>query len=454
MGILDVPGYSRAQADARFQPNSLFKRRAATVRAAVGALRDPIPPVTADAPTIAHNTATNSASYAQLSAQSAQIAKLGDAGVWSVAFGRLDVKGVHAVEFDYIGSVFELQWQVGQGSTPFWVWVDGAPITATPSTIASANGYYSLFTFGSAKRRRITIYAAGNNAWRALRFPVTGVVSTPPPRIKVGFVGDSFYAGSDATYTPVMLTMANIAGRMLGANFSVQGVGGSGYVAGADTFGGTDRVARVAATNPDLIIISGSVNDDATGGASADAPSIAARATAVQAAATAAYAAYASSCPGVPIIVFGPQPTDHTQTISANRAAQNAAVRAAALAAPNVIGYVDMIGTANGTAPPAWTSGGSYAEGALVTYKGSVWRYTNNGTAGNYGAPDSAQGLRWQLVTWVYTGTGRVGSTTGDGTRDVMLYSDTIHPTTEASYSLGVRQASEILAVLDAYLLT
>lgn len=425
----------------RVAEDSVMRQTVANLRAGIATLRDPIPAISADPPTVAHNSATNSAGYLQLSAQSSQIRKLGDAGVWSVASGRLDVKGVHAVEFDYIGSVVEIEWNAGQANTPFWLWIDGAPFALTPTQVATSGGKFTLLTFGSSKRRRIAMYAVGNNAWRSVRFPSTGVVSTTQPRNRVAFVGDSFFAGSDSTYTPSLLTSANITGRMLGMDFSVQGVGGTGYVAGSDTFGGATRVARVAATDPDLIVISGSVNDDtshATAGA----------------AATAAYAAYAVACPDVPIIVFGPQPSDHTQTISANRTALNAAIKTAALAAPNVIAYVDMIGTAGGAVPVAWAGGGSYTEGTLVTYKGSVYRYTNSGTTGNYGAPDSAQGLRWQLVTWIYTGTGRVGSTTGDGTRDVMLYSDTIHPTTEASYSLGVRQASEILAALDAYLLT
>jgi hypothetical protein len=57
----------------------------------------------------------------------------------------------------------------------------------------------------------------------------------------------------------------------------------------------------------------------------------------------------------------------------------------------------------------------------------------------------------YSLQTYAYYGTGQVGGTTGDGNRDVLVYSDGVHPTQAGSFALAVRQLADIRADLIAY---
>lgn len=438
MGILDVPGYSRAEANARFA--SFDRAKAATLLAQIGGLKDPVPAVSGDVPTVAHNTTTAlSGSLRVVSAQDEQLTKLGHPGVWNAAMVRMDVSGsAHALGFFVDAADFEIQWFNGTAANKYWIWVDGEPITAAPvSPPFTANTtYYTRITFGSAKRRRVEFWTQSNDSWVSVRVPVAALVQPLPVVPSIAFVGDSFFDGDDATYTPKQLTMACIAGRALGVNFYVYAVGGTGYVAGSNNFGGAARRALIAGTpNLQLIVVSGSVNDDGLNPGTAAAQ---------------AFSDYATDNPGVPVIVVGPQPSSSTATISAGRQSSIAQVKAAADAATNVIAFLDIVGTAAGV-PSAWSSGTTYNTGDLVTYLGSVWR-ASNGSASFSGAGSTpGSHPRWVLLTALYTGTGRVGTTIGDGTRDVYLYSDAVHPITAGSYALGVWLAGAILTALGDY---
>lgn len=433
---MDVVALGLAKADATKKYASLSKQRAGALLSRFGELREAFPAVTIDAPTVTHGT-TDTVTGAQVSPQSDQVIRVGDPGSWSNASSRLTVKYVHGLDFILVGDTVEITWFNGQAGTPYWIFIDGAPMTAAPVLNAGLTGSADIRTkmvFASSKRRRIEFYLAGNNGWKNLATPISAVIQPSPARPKVALIGDSFFAGSDTTFTPQLQTAAVVIGRMLGANFSIRGVSGTGYYTSTNSYGSTARIAEVAAIKPDLIIISGSVNDDSHTEAGANA--------------AATYAALAAACPGVPIIVFGPQPSNASDTVGQPRASRIADIKAAALAAPNVIAFLDMIGNASGTAAPAWVNGTQYPEGSVVSYKGSIYQWANNGITG--GATPGAS-PRWKLLTWLYTGTGTIGSVVGDGTRDTVLYSDGVHPTATGSYLMGVRQASEIIRVLTAY---
>lgn len=179
-------------------------------------------------------------------------------------------------------------------------------------------------------------------------------------------------------------------------------IGGIGYVdaGGANTFGSVQRVTDVSAGTPELVIMSGSVNDDAQSG--------------VQAAA-AAYASIAAALPNAKIIVFGTQPTNATNTLAAARTTRHGELRVAAAAAANVLTFHDLMGTANGL-PATWAAGGTKTDGDINTYQGSVWHW--RGPTDGYSMPGSSS--RWEQLTYASTGTGQVGSTTGNGSRDFL----------------------------------
>lgn len=431
MGILDAPGVSPGRA----RVANLLARLAGSNTLAI-----PVVAPTDDIPTVT-TSATQTVTGQLVGPQTDRVTVVGSRGSWDASQGRLAAgAGLSGIDAYHTGSVLEYTiFPNVNGSTPIWIWVNGAPATAAPASITttSSTTIYVKLVFPSAARRRVEFFCLHGGHWRAINVDVNTLITAAPRRPVVAFVGDSFYDGSLGT--PKFLCAPFLMSRMLGVEAYSQSYGGTGYVdAGAfNTFGSGTRVSAVAAADPELILVQGTLNDDNQPG--------------VQAAAAAAYAAYAAACPSAKLIVFGPQPNDATSTISANRSANIAAVKAAADAAPNVLAFHDLVGSAAGV-PAAWASGATYNEGDLVTRIGSVWRWSNGGTAGNGSSPGTA--IRWALVTCAYTGTGRVGATTGDGTRDTLLYSDSVHPTAEASAALAITEANLVRSDLAAYGLT
>lgn len=392
-------------------------------------------------PTMAYSATVTTTAGLTVGAQGEDVSVRGSAGAYNGTFGALVLSLKNTVALDFVtdAAVVEVGWRCESSNADrVWLWVDGEPATAAPVTpLATSTGssYFGLFTFPAAARRRITFYASSINGFHDVRVASGYSIQPAPRQPRIAFVGDSFYSASAGVGSDPMRSIPAIAARTLGAEAVQAGVGGSGYVAGgAFTFGAASRVAAVAATDPDLIVFCGSVNDDGLAG--------------IQAAATACFDAYAAACPGVPMLVLGPQPTTATGTLSANRQANVAAVKAAADAHDSVLAFHDLIGTAAGV-PSAWSSGATYNEGDRVTYAGSVWQWANGGIASNQTNPMT--GRRWLPMTWGYTGTGQVGSTAGDGTRDTYLHSDGTHPTDAGSLALANRTALVIRRAIEQF---
>lgn len=422
MGILDAPGLSRSAN----RISGLLNRFAPADTLMT-------PAITTDLPTVTLGTSSTVTGRTTSMLSTTELNLLGTRGTWETGFGRMRVGDnvTPGVETMLYGDTLELVYDtnVGTGSAqPFWIWVDGKPTTATPfnagnSTGAGSRSYLKL-VFGSVANRRIEIFGQSILAFVKVNTPFSSLLTAPPRKPVVGFVFDSFGAGAT---TETYLSAPFLISRQLGVECVNASLGGTGYVNAGSfyTFGHATRVGNVSAASPELIIMSGSVNDDAQ--------------TGVQAAATAAYAAYLAACPQAKIIVFGTQPTNATNTLAANRNSRNAELLAAASAAPNVLAYHDLIGTATGL-PATWASGGTHTDGDVVTYQGSVWRWRGP-TDGN-SVPGSSS--RWEQVTYAFTGTGQVGSTTGNGSRDFFLASDGVHPTTPGSAAFAIRQAATI----------
>lgn len=395
-----------------------------------------IPPLSTDLPAVTWAGAKSLARWTN--PLSTEFRIRGNQGTWDSPLVKLGLGGNYsALDFFLTGTQVEigLVEQVANGSL-LWVFVDGKPITAGP-TLGMATGaggqfWIKLAWGGAAKRRRITVHASSANAWQGVAVDMAASLAPAPPLLRLAFIGDSFFGGSGAA--SFMESAAFLMGVLLGVDAGAAAIGGTGYVAGApETFGSVSRVAAVTQKTPDLLVFSGSMNDPVAG---------------LQAAAAACFAAYNEALPGVPAIVFGPQPSSAVATLSADRAAAIAAVRTAAEAAPNVIAFRDMVGTGSGTVPPDFSGFTTYNPGDLVTYAGSVWRWSANvaGSSGPY--YPGIDGYYWSPVTYAFTGTGQVDAPVGDGNRDAYLYSDSVHPTAQGSLALATRQAAEIRAVL------
>lgn len=386
-------------------------------------------------PTITTST-TAAVTGRAISPLSGELRISGRIGTWNQGFGYLDIGGsLSCLEFFTDAADVEFGWtEQVSNSSRFLVLVDDVPAAAEGGpglSTSTGTTYWTRIAFGTAKRRKVTIYASGPKAWVAVNVPVAASMTPTAPKAVLCVIGDSFCDGSAGS--PRLQAVAIFLARLLGMDLVLAAVGGTGYVAGSETFGSAARLAKVTETRPDLIVIVGSVNDDGQPG--------------IQSAAAALYSELDAQVSGVPVVVFGSQPSNANDTVSANRLANRKAVKAAADAAANVAAYFDMVGGESETSLTAWSSATTYNDGAIVTYKGSVYRLRAPGGASTNQAPGTQR--RWELVTYAFTGTGKVGSTAGDGTRDTLLHSDGVHPTSAGATALAVRIESDVRELVE-----
>lgn len=377
--------------------------------------------------------------------QSDEVTEVGSRSTWDTASGRLPMAGLSGMDLIHKGIAIEFRIFAGYtGVLPIWVFIDGQPTTAAPDTtsvgsVSSSNTYFIKLTFGSARRRRIEFFCPAAGSWYGIGVGATDIVEPAPRKPVIAWVGDSFYGGSAGTSGIASAPL--LASRQLGSECYVSGYGGTGYsTAGSFAkYGDSTRVSSVAAAKPDLIVFQGSVNDDGASTIATDAATT--------------FAAYRAACPGASMVVLGSQPSSASATLSANRSANITAVKTAALAEPAVIGFHDMVGTAGGV-PSAAATFQTYPDGTLVTRLGSVWKVSNGGASYSNGPYLPPTDTHFTLKTWGYYGTGQVGTTTGNGTRDTFLYSDSVHPTPDASQALADMTVAKIRSDLVSYVQT
>ena len=353
---------------------------------------------------------------------------------------RIDMAGAYSgIDIYHEGDELTFGWRCQTATAErVMVFVDGYPCMASPATpsvtTASGSFYYMRLVFGSVARRRIEILMTNINALTGLFLPYTCTAKPGPNRPNVMVVGDSFNAGSTALSSATQLPIAVLA-MEFDANFIGNALGGTGYVktnGSFGAFGAPDRLAQTAAVHAQTpigaYVFMGSVNDDGQ----AD----------IGPAAAAAWAAYRAIAPNASVVVFGPQPPNATETLNANRTANNMAVLGAAAGSGDVSAYYDMIGTQAGAPARAWAAFTMFNPAELISHIGAVWRHEAT-TAAQYpstGAP-GLQNPKWAPMTADLYGTGRVGATTGDGTRDTYLHSDQHHPTPQACQAIAGRIA-------------
>ncbi|WP_311053054.1 SGNH/GDSL hydrolase family protein [Rhodococcus qingshengii] len=294
-----------------------------------------------------------------------------------------------AVEFDFYGTSFAIPFKNRQANSAyFWTFVDGQPATAGPTNEATtSSGNFSAYyqqTFSAPAWRRIRVYMWLADFGGVIVGPTDSISPTRKPPVTVALYGDSWI--DSATGAASVLTgVAHTAGRILGWELFHCGQGGTGYdnpgAASHAAYTDAARLDGLASTGADIVVISGSSNDDSR-------PVLTTQPAAL-------YAAIAARMPKAKIIVVGP-PSLGT-TVPSGRAANVPVIKAAALAAPNVVAFIDPI-------------------------------------AG----------------TWI-TGTGKSGATTGVGNADIMVATDGIHPSQAGHEYYGRREAELILEVLRRY---
>jgi len=241
-----------------------------------------------------------------------------------------------AVEFTTDAEDMAIAFRAASDTPRLWVWVDGRPMSRGPRTfstgVAEDNRSWLRLTFPDARRRTIRVYLArADYGGLSVAAGRTAVATKAVEPLKVALVGDSWFTDNGSVVWPYD-TGAPL-GFLLGAETFLCGIGLTGYVAAgfSTPYGSPARMAMLARTGADLVVVNGSTND--TGRS----------ASAVTSAARDLYAAIADRLPAARVVVVGPQPVPAGYATSSQVLANRDAVKSAALAAPNVLGFVDPV---------------------------------------------------------------------------------------------------------------
>lgn len=423
--LLPPPFPPEYPADSMTSAEVAAVRGMAAAPLAFGSLSD----VTASPPTPTFSASFTDTNYRRLSMEdfrpSVQL-------VWNSGFGWFDPPnaGPIVVETILTGDELVLLYRCAEATQDvFDVWVNDKRITAAPfkssSTTVANSFYYMTIPFGSVAVRKIRLKMARVSALNVWVKNTASARTLTQTRRRVAYVSDSF-GDKAGDMTTCLSTMPSLAAELLGADILAASVGGSGYVAGTP-FDNAGRLAGVAAFAPDVLVFWSGINDTFNAGT-------------YQARVLSTLQAYKAACPSASIVTVACVPTDATSTLSTNRRDCALAIAAATAAVGGVcidgVGFVE----ANGL-PAAWNIGTSYTVGQFSTRRGAIFRCVIPGS-GQYTEP--GRSANWVALGYPLTGTGRAGATTGDGSRDILLSNDNVHPTDAWAYELAVRNALDL----------
>lgn len=283
--------------------------------------------------------------------------------------GPLDMP--YAAEWDMTGAEAGLV-LIRTGTIRYRIFVDGKPVTAEAQTwteAVTANYPYILkFVWGTAATRRVRVEII-NAGIVGVDRPAGATITKPAPTAPtLAIYGDSWVEGTLEAGDVRLDAMAWLTGRILDAPTYVNGYGGTGYINGnaatpARHYGAEDRISRVIAAAPKVIVVFGTINDNGVTDK-----------TTVTTAAAALYSRIATDLPGTKVIVVGPESYNNASNTGAANLANRDAVKAAALAAPNVVGFIDpmaeawVTGTGTTTSPAGNGTADLYHNGANLNH--------------------------------------------------------------------------------------
>jgi lysophospholipase L1-like esterase len=312
------------------------------------------------------------------------------------------------IKFVHTGQAFEAYFRMRGTTFDYRLYVDGLPLTTTlQSTAVTATGP----EFGGVA------IGPTDSITRPQRAPV----------LLAGF-GDSHTRGANGVgYAD---TWVRRAANVLHCEWANLGIGGSGYLIDNGTTGANYRnrlTTDVIPLAPDVLVFEGSWND--AGSTSA----------AVQAEAAFCFDTLKAALPKTLLIAAGPWVVNHT--LSTILDGHDAALRAQAQASGwhGYISYRDPLNLK--ASAPAWAATTAYQVGNVVTQNGYAQKcivaHTSTG---------SFDQTKWRSTALVQ-GTGKVGTTVGDGNADVIVSNDGIHNTTLGHQVKARHVAAEVARI-------
>lgn len=236
-----------------------------------------------------------------------------------------------AVEFTFTGDRFWVDAYGGHVN----VWVDGARATDWPTPVTGSQSI--RVDLGTSATRTILVETGADTRLSGIRAANGDVQATKTPRRRLFVYGDSWIAGAafhvappvgDGTNkrnSPQMRHLGWLTGRYLaGADPYYAGLGGTAYGntggSGTNDYAADWRVDQIVKADPHEIVVCGSINSGSNNTEGA----------------TAFYRKIEERLPSARIIVIGRQ----SYGDGTNSGGVDADIKAAADAAPNVLGYV------------------------------------------------------------------------------------------------------------------
>jgi lysophospholipase L1-like esterase len=324
-------------------------------------------------------------------------------------------------EFTHSGQQFEFFVRALASSIKYRIWVNGSPLTYSMQLISSTAGqrFRILVDFGSVAVRDIRFEMWEHEFAGVFVEPFGSICAAKYSRKKFAVISDSTGAGANGPIR--MEAWPWHATSYLGVDYINLSIGGSGYIS-APSF--QSRLQDVIDSNPDYLFVAGGQNDKGGNTTAAIMDAFRLFCDSVTAA-----------LPNCKIIVGGVHMT--TQNADAAGAPLEAALKAECLARgyPFVSqrdpqGIVDEL--------PAWANGVDYKFGDQIQQNSLPFVcITEHTSSGSFNAANFR-------CSALFSGTGRVGATAGNGNLDICMTNDAVHFSAVGHELQGLAYAQQI----------
>ena len=378
--------------------------------------------------------------------------------------GGSQVSNCEAWSFNTYSTAIEI-YLSGQGQTVL-IKINDQYLSLTPQTFANDGGFYYLYIpFGSLDIRRVDIISNASGVFGGVYTAATETVEPAPIRgSSVVVMGDSFTEGTGATFGSVQSYVQIMADALGWDNVISSGVGSTGFLA---TTGSRLTYRQRFATdlfifNPDYVLLHCSGND------------VSFTIDQLQTEWALCVAAIKANLPNTIIGMVGTWCTRGpgyigTGTFQMSDAAKAFCARnemfyisAADQILNNPVPFTTTLAAGYGAFNTSITTAAPLTPGEVYKYPdGNRFRCLSVGGVGPYSAViDNMQTAQLsgatitQVGQSIWSGSGHVGGTQGDGSCDTIVSADSTHPSTAGHKLLGQTLAAQFLQAVQPNLYT
>jgi len=371
-----------------------------------------------------------------------------------------------AVDFWFDGTTLEI---LGKGNNSVTrLRVDGQIVSAAGTTWTNdGNNYILPVTFGARAMRRITVEASVNFIFGGVNAgPNDTVTAARLDGPKTIVIGDSFTDGAGATLGAVSCWARKFSEAMNWPNLWCHGLGGTGYLNPGTRSPSRSRIVTDCLNySPDVVIFEGGINDISYGGFTA---------AGLQSEALTLFQQVATALPNTLQIVLSPMWRNGVESFLVNLIPARDALKEAAVQVPQCV-FIDLLempldatitttisNSATGGATTFQTAsvplprrstveigtGAANPERRVITNVSGTGPYTHT-VAALTSAHTAGETVK-TVGPALWTGTGKVGATTGAGNSDLLVSSDGTHPTQVGHDEIGLVTARLVAQALSA----